>query len=215
MVGVLGGYQFARFWGLELVAGYVSVAESMTRRVTAQSDQGASFFSGTYEDSTKLSGPFAAIGASYRVFETTPLTVRLAGGEAVLASDTRNAGTFTGVVTNPNDATDTSTVTGVVSIPEARFGMLVPFGETEVRVGYRISSAFTADAGIAFAVFFPPSDPRTSNSSGRDRRANLDAGAATFADGTPAMPGVVTLPRESIASTFAAVVPSVGVRLDF
>lgn len=212
-LGALGGarvgYMLPNRIAVELLGGYLSLSERMTRRITGLGDANSPTFSSTdYLDQTTLSGPLAELSGSYRLLDKrTPLTARIGMGVAVLTSSTSNGGTFAGSVTNP-DTGQASTASRAVSIPEAQQHLVTPFGSTELRFGYRFSKLVSADIGVALLVLVPPDAPRagTSNLGG-------DAHRATLLDPS-GVPGVMRLPDERVAGPFLAIAPSIAVRAD-
>lgn len=209
LAGLRVGYSLAGGLGVELMGGYLTISESMTRRMTGAGEPNSPTFLATdYHDSTTLRGPMAAISVGYRMLEKkTPLTARVGIGVASLSSVTSNGGTFKGQVST-SGAPD-ETVARFVSIGEAPQRLLTPFGSTELRLGYRLAKRVTIDVGAAVFLFVPPNAARAGTNSlanGIHRADKLDPG------GTP---GVMRLPDETVAGTFVAFEPSIGVRVDY
>jgi len=207
-------------FGLELSGGYMSISSSATRTVNAIGDANAPTFQSTnYRDSTRLSGPFAALSVAYRVFEKTPFTARVGVGLASFDSRTANSGYFSGKVSNPALQTDNQVVTGQLAAnAEATQHLVTPFGSTELRIGYRLSKVFSADIGAALMILVPPRVPRagTNNlSSSQNRAATLTPPGNDWSPGHPVTPGVLQLPKEDVASAFVALSPSIAVRARF
>jgi hypothetical protein len=152
-----------------------------------------------YDDRTTLQGPFAAISASYRFFEQTPLTLRMSAGVGRLRAVFDNGGRFSGTLQSgaPFEAD--------VSIPEASPRLWVPFVAPEARFGYRISKSFSIDAGVALLLLFPP-DVTRSEDGGARRGQSVDVGGGQL--------GFLQLPEERAFGTFFALVPGVAARLD-
>jgi hypothetical protein len=198
----------------------MSISSSATRTVDAIGDPNAPTFQATrYRDSTRLSGPFAALSVAYRVFEKTPFTARAGVGLASFDSRTANSGTFSGQATNPAQPTETQTIAGPLAAnAEATQHLATPFGSTELRIGYRLSKVFSADIGAALMIFFPPSVARagTNNlSTSLSRAATINAPASKWSTGDPVGTVVLQLPREDVASAFVALSPSIAVRARF
>jgi hypothetical protein len=191
----------------------------MTRRLTADGEAGRKYFSSDYKDTTKLSGLTAALSASARFLEKTPLTLRMWVGVARLTAKTGNEGTFTGDVsgTAASGVTETATVSQRVSIPEQNATLWAPFLGPEVRFGYRISKAFSVDVGVAGWLMFASQADRVGTSAlGATRRAVvLDPVPRGFPSGAAVVPGVMQLPQEKAAGTTFVVLPTVGARFDF
>ena len=100
-------------FGLELFAGYFSSGAEQQRRVMANGEvmangqpvvapapgmlpagvNGHGLYAQNYRDSTALKAPFAALSASYRFLEKTPVTVRIWAGLARATVNTSNSGT--------------------------------------------------------------------------------------------------------------------------
>lgn len=213
------GYSLVGGLGIELTGGYLWMSESMVRRVTATGERySPSFNADDYRDSTRLSGPMAALGASYRLLEKTPLTARAAFGLTVLRSATSNRGTFTGEVQNPDNPNERQVVSAPASIAEAPSTLPTPFGMVELRFGYRFSTRISADAGLGVLLLFVPSKLRvgTNNLGSENSRSGLlDTSNHRWANGDPVVAGVITLPTEEVAGTFATFAPTLGLRADF
>jgi len=226
LAGLRGGYQLTRGLGVGIALGYVRMKESMTRTVdiTGEPDpntmENVIFTSDDYQDETTFGGPFAAVSAAYTFLEETPLTFRFSAGAARVQATFKNGGTFTGTITNPDDADESATITQEVRIPERDASIWVPFIAPEARFGYRLGKKFTIDLGVAFFVMLPGETPRTGDNelslSEGQRRASLRDVPDAFQTGnTTARPGIVAFPEENGFSTFFAVVPTLGARLAF
>jgi hypothetical protein len=210
------GYSPVAGWGLELSGGYLSIAEHMTRRMTANTLKDGDFSSRDYEDSTRLRGPLAAVGVSYRMFEKVPVTGRVAFGLAWLSSKTSNEGTYAGEVANPNDESETLPVVARASAAETSERLLAPFASAEVRVGYRISKNFSADFGLGLMLLWPPSKVRAGATNLSDERvAPLDDPDDTWRDGKDVRDVLLELPREDVAGAIVAFSPQLGARWEF
>jgi hypothetical protein len=216
LVGARGGYAIVEGLGLEVELGYLTISESMTRRIHALGEPHITeLFSDEYHDETRLAGPHAALAASYRVFETTPLTFRVAVGVARLRSATENDGTFQGAAqANPTDPVSTFDLP--LSIPERAESLWAPFVRPEIRFGYRFSSVFSIDAGLGVLVLVPAEKLRTASSGyGGELRGAAMVDPVPTNEGGTVVPGTVRLPRETVAGTFVAAVPTLGLRVDF
>jgi len=218
LVGARGGYQLSGGLGLELFIGLVSAKESMTRsqNLDGEADFGRST-SKNFRDSTKLFGPAAALSASYRFLEKTPLTVRAWLGVARVKASHETRGDFSGTAADPvTGATAPYSMSGV-AINEDSQQLWMPFAGPELRIGYRVSAKLSLDLGAAFLVFLGPDRVRTGGRLGRGAtRADFVSSAnGTFPSGTPVgAPGRVELPKETSFGTFFAVVPTLGGRFE-
>ncbi len=216
LVGARGGYAIVGGLGIELGLGYLTISESMTRRIRALGEpQVTELYSDDYEDETTLAGPFAALSASYRVLEKTPLTFRVSVGVARLRSNTENRGDFRGTFqASASDPVETFDLS--LSIPERAESLWAPLIGPEVRFGYRFSRALSVDAGFLALILFPAEKLRTASSGyGGDLRGDAIAEPVPTLEGGTVVPGTVRLPRETVAGTIVAGVPSVGLRVDF
>jgi hypothetical protein len=199
------GYLIVPGLGLELTAGYLSISESMTRHLTASGELGARYSASDYHDTTSLSGPLAALGASYRAFKRATFTARANVGLAVLNSNTTNSGTFSGI------GNSGAPFSSSLIIPELERQLLTPFGSTELRLGYRFTKHLSADVGVALLIFVPQNASRTGANNFSDdgeRVAPVPPNSLTHVD-------VLTLPRENVAGAFLSASPSAAARFDF
>lgn len=216
LVGARGGYAIVGGLGLELALGYVSISESMTRRMRAEGEpQVTELYSERFDDSTRLAGPLAALAASYRLLEKTPLTFRLAVGVARLTSETEASGTFRGTA-RANATSPVETFDILVDIPERGESFWAPLLAPEVRFGYRFSKAISLDLGLGALIMFPPEVLRTAASGfGGERRAAAFPDPVPTLEGGSIVPGTVRLPREDVAGTMVVLTPTIGGRVDF
>jgi hypothetical protein len=217
VAGVRVGYLATSRLALELGVSYLSISEAMTRTVRGQGEPSSPSFTATdYRDSTRLRGPLGMFSVSYRMLRKTPLTARIGGGVARLHSDTRNSGTYSGEIVN-HDLDERQTLSMPVSIGEASRSFFVPFASTELRFGYQFSRVFSADIGAALTIFFPPEVPRGgTDTAGSDQiRGTVLPSTSTWSDGSPVVPGRMTLPRETIAGPFIALAPTIAVQARF
>ncbi|MBK7580867.1 MAG: PEGA domain-containing protein [Myxococcales bacterium] len=218
LVGALGGYQLTSGLGLELFFGYLSVSEQVTRTKRGQADVPAR--ATDYRDKTRLSGPVAALAASYQFFEDTPLTARLWAGVLRATARFENEGTFTGTLSHSSGAT--FDFSEQVSIPETNQELWVPFVGPEVRFGYRLSRHFMIDAGVAALFMFASSEKRYGTSTadsadpGRGRRSvALRDYPGVFPGNADAQPGNLLLDPDNGLGAFYVLSPSVALRYDF
>jgi hypothetical protein len=216
LAGARGGYQLTPALGVELTLGYLRLKEKVTRTKTAQADVPTR--STDYHDQTTVSGPFAAVSASYQFLEKTPITARVWAGAMRGRAAFENRGKFSGTVTQAGTG-ETFAFSESVSIPEESKNIWIPFVGPEIRVGYRVSPRFMFDGGIAALFFFGPATRRT-GSRGLDpdlerRSAQLPDYPNAFSNGEAARPGVMKLDPDDGFGTFLLLVPSLGARLDF
>jgi PEGA domain len=218
MVGARGGYQLQGGLAVELFLGLISAKESMTRKqtLTAEADFGTAA-SSAYHDSTRIFAPAAALSASYRFLEKTPVTARAWLGVARARAEFENGGSYAGTASQPTTGDTAPYAISDLSISEDSQQIWLPFVGPELRVGYRVSPRLSFDVGAAVLLFFGPDHPRTGGRLGNgDSRSDFVGSAkGTFPDGTPVgAPGTVELPRERSFGTFFAVVPTLGARLE-
>jgi hypothetical protein len=218
LVGARAGYELVRGLGLELSFGYTSLAEEQTRTVVASADpEIGTLSSDDYRDTTRLSAPFAALSASYRFLEQTPLTVRVWAGVARANATTTNRGTFRGTY---DDGIVTGTVEGPFSVGEAPSHTWAPLIGPELRFGYRLGKRVRVDLGVLALVLVPGDTPRTGNNalgvgSNQDgRRAAAFPNDVSLVGGLRRPTGLVELPREEALGTMLIVAPTLGVGVD-
>ncbi len=217
LAGARGGFQVTQGLGVELFLGYLSASESMTRKQTARGD--FAMASEDYRDTTKISGPLAALSASYQFFEKTPLLFRLWAGAARVKASFTNEGTFSGTAIQNEDPSTAVPFSVKLSVPEHATRLWMPLVGPEVRFGYRFSKSFAIDAGVAMFLLFPPETLRSGTSAKEQDSGTRNAYPADipagFADGAPIRLGIVKLARDNGFGTSLMVVPTVGARLDF
>jgi hypothetical protein len=208
LVGLRGGYEFAKGLGVELFAGYFSSGAKQTRSVTLTSadvEIRSGAYSNDYKDETKLKAPFAALSVSYRFLEKTPVTVRLWLGAARGAVTTSNAGTYSGVA-----GAAMMPFSVPLSIPETSQSVWIPILGPEARFGLRVSKALTVDLGAAFLWGLPGKSTRTG-----DTGASAN-GTRRYVVPTPSgRQAIVALPKEDALGTFLVIAPTLGARMDF
>jgi hypothetical protein len=196
LAGARLGYRLAGGLGVELFAGYAYLTESLTRRAEAVSET-IPLVATDYRDATTLSGPLAALSGSYRLLDTTPLTLRVWIGAARARVQTSNRGTFSG---DPASGFSTQ----VVSVAERPADVWLPVLGPEVRLGYRIGARRFVDFGLAVLWAFPPATPRVGNT------------ALSMGDRVDVLPsgGNFKLAPENSLGTFVTFLPTLGVTLD-
>lgn len=185
---------------LELSARFVSLWQPLSRDVTRREEQ-HTWTSRQYDDDVRLLGGGLSLGAAYRAFEKYPLTARAALGLAGLGSRSSVDATFR-----------TEGVTRRIFIPERSELMLVPFAETELRIGYRLGKQWTIDAGLGLMLFFPPKRLRAAADSREGEDRPRQAGVAD--DATLGRLGRITLDEEVLARPFSVFSPTLGVRYE-
>lgn len=214
--GVRGGFAIIRGFGVELTVGYLGMRSSTTRTIDATADAHVvSLTSDDFDDATRISGPLAALSASYQLLEDTPLTFRLQGGVIRAATAFDNGGTFAGTSRNPADPTEEADFTVEFDLKEREPNIWVPFVGGEGRFGYRISDDFMVDFGVGVMVMFPSSTPRRSFD-GSERAIPFTSSPGNYPSGASIPPpGQVQLPRETGFGTVIGIMPTFGARYDF
>ncbi|HEY2410175.1 MAG TPA: PEGA domain-containing protein [Polyangiaceae bacterium] len=223
LLGLRGGYEFAKGLGVELFVGYFSSGAKEQRSVVAHGDTSVSpaaspppgidpngLYSSNYKDSTSLKAPFAALSVSYRFLEKTPLTFRVWAGVARGTADSSNSGTFSGIYSAGGAMTPFS---AALSIPEVAAHVWLPILGPEARFGLRLNKSLTADLGVAFLWALPGSSPRVGDN-GASGNSNSRRGLVTT-PGTPPTQVLANLPKEDALGTFLVIAPTAGVRMDF
>lgn len=185
---------------LELGARFVSLWQPLTRDVTRR-EETYTWTTRNYHDDTRLLGGGASLGVAYRAFTKYPVTTRVAFGVAGLGSRSSVEATF-----------HTAGVARDVFIPERNELLVVPFTETEVRVGYRLNEHWTIDAGLGLLVFFPPQRWRSAADSPRGEDKPRQIGVA--GDASLGRLGRITLGEEVLLRSFSVVSPTLGVRYE-
>jgi hypothetical protein len=216
IVGGRGGYQLTSGLALEVFLGFVHLSESLKRAVVTQGERQAgtelSFSSDAASDDTSLSAPLAALSVSYQFFDKTPLLFRVWGGAMNARVKHDLSGTFRGDVPYVDDPDMTFALEQPVTVREPAVNLWVPVFGPEVRFGYRVSARFALDLGVAGLMFLGPSKLRTGGNVGTTSRRPTslqpeEAGAV--------QPGVMRFEEEESVSTFFALVPTLGARVDF
>ncbi len=215
LAGARGGYEITKGLGLEVFLGALYMKEKMTRVVHLTSEftsQHGPWTSDAAQDTTQLLGPAAAVSASYRFFDKTPLTLRVWAGVTRVRAIFGNSGYYTGP-----DSTGQSISTDV-SVPEESPHVWMPFGGPEVRIGYRFSKHVSVDLGASLLVMLAPDTPRTgsapigSHSQSPGQRASLPN---LTRNGKAVTVGELYLPSENGFGTFFTVMPTAAGRFDF
>jgi len=208
------GLTLLRGLGIEAAAGYFDISEKLVRTQSALGDANQRFEARNYTDSVALSGPFAALGASFRLFERTPFMARLSGGVMWLGSESSNRGSFAGTLRDPSGTGETASFSARLSMQEASYELVTPFLSSEVRLGYRLTTHLSIDVGAAVLLVAPPRVQRvgTSVTGGGTDRALQATPSGAWSNGQPQDPGLLELPRESLAGPFVAFSPSLAVR---
>lgn len=198
----------------EVAAGWLYVKESSLRPMTSVSpDPYASLSTESLQDATQLSGPLLLGSVQLRRGAKLPFTARLGAGVARLRSTTNARGTFAGALVNPNDPSEQRQYVSRLNFLEDDQRVWAGLLATEVRVGYRISQHISADLGAALWLVLPERKERTQE--GGQRIARLSEVPEPWADGHPVRSGHAALPSESVARTFLAITPSLGLRYEF
>jgi hypothetical protein len=192
------------------------LSESLKRAVVTQGERQAgtelTFSSDAATDDTSLSAPLAALSVSYQFFEKTPLLFRVWGGAMSARVKHELSGTFRGDVPYVDDPDMTFALEQPVSVREPTVNVWVPVFGPEVRFGYRVSPRFAVDLGVAGLMFLGPSKLRTGGNVGTTSRRPTSLKPEE--DGA-VQPGVMRFDEEESVSTFFALVPTLGARVDF
>lgn len=200
LAGARGGYEITKGLGLELFLGAFYMKEKTTRKTTWTGEYGQ-WTSDAAEDTTQIFGPAAAVSASYRFFDRTPLTFRIWAGIARVRATFTNGGQYTGPDKNGQQ------VSMYLQVPEESPRLWMPFGGPEVRIGYRFSKHFSGDLGASLLLMFPPETPRTGTGTGFG-----GAGQRWIAPGKNV--GLLQLPDEKGFGTIFAIIPTLAGRYD-
>ena len=216
LAGARVGYQLTAGLGVEVFLGYLRLSEEVVRTKSARADVPTR--STDYEDNTTLSGPLAALSASYTFLKQTPITARLWVGAMRGRAEFDNAGTFSGTLTDaPSGAT--FDFAERVSISEESKNLWIPFVAPEIRAGYRFSRMFSVDIGVAGFFFFAPGESRVGTSQldqeEQGRSVALRSYPGVFPGNRTANPGLMRLDPDDGFGTFFALVPSLAARIDF
>ncbi len=225
LAGARGGYEISKGLGVELFLGALYLKEKMTRHMQITGEYGDHIWRSTdYQDSTQLFGPAAAMSASYRFFDKTPLTLRFWAGAARVNATFSNGGNFTGTaqktVPDPADPTkkikvEVPDTTTYVTVPEKSARIWMPFVGPEVRIGYQLGKHFSVDIGAALLLFFPPDTPRTGNNSLSNATGERKTGFTFDQNGESVTTGLLRFPHENGFGTFFAIMPTIAGRFDF
>ncbi len=205
------GYRIQPRTALELTLGYARLWHDLTRRMHVYDANGQAYDSvpsieddpnSWALDQTRVSMPFAGVGASREFFGRTPLLVRLTTGLGRATVQTATNGSFVAEsVGNPSPF--------AISVLEDARNVWIPFLVPEARFGYRFAPSWVADVGLAAWLLWAPSYPRTASMvSGTppEERWVLRTGGG----GDPIRLGI-----ENALGAALIVVPSLSVRHEF
>ncbi len=205
------GYRVQSRVSFEVTVGYLRLWQDLTRRSRVLDANGQAYDSvANLEgrsspgllDQTRVSMPFAGIGASREFLRRTPLLLRLATGIGRASVRTALNGSFIA------EANDNPSPFAISVLEDAR-SLWVPFFAPEARIGYRFAPGWVGDVGIAAWLLWAPSYPRTTSMvSGTppEQRWVLHADG----EGDP-----IRLGTESALGAALLVVPSLSVRHEF
>ncbi|HWA74805.1 MAG TPA: PEGA domain-containing protein [Polyangiaceae bacterium] len=194
--GARGGYAVTSHLGVELFLGYLSVHESLVRRLALKANADATtLYSGRYEDSAKIRGPVTALSVSYALLRDFPVVARAWVGLTVVNVSTSNFGSYVATEGDPEPQSR--------SVPEADQRAWIPFVGPEIQVGYPLGKKLQLGLSLAAFVAFAPETPRAGTSEGR----------RLFTSVSPL--GTFVLPREDALGTFVVFVPNVWLRAGF
>jgi hypothetical protein len=147
----------------------------------------------------------AAISASYRFLERTPLTLRAWLGVARAKVETANSGRFVGDVDVRRATTHIDQTLGLAEEPQT---IWLPFAGPELRAGYRLGGGVEVDFGVAALLMLPGKTPRT----GSWRKLSGDRRQPIIAPDTNTNLEVYKLPDEQALGTALVLVPSLTLR---
>jgi hypothetical protein len=183
------GFALTRCFSMELAGAYLSTKKGIQIDIAGNSGDRAVRISGT--QNVSMNAPSVLLSGSLRFFETTTLTLRLMAGVA-----------FTSLHFGSDVAMHVSSgdVSGNVKIPPydaSGAGLILGSG---VRLGYRVSSAFTLDLGILALLGSPPTVP--------SRDARFTAAAP------PEFPSVKAPQNTMSGNVYMVLLPTLGGRFD-
>lgn len=210
LVSARFGYRVQSRTALEVTVGYLRAWHDLTRRMRVFDANGQAYNSVEQTegssapwafDQTRVSMPFAGIGASREFFQRTPLLLRLTTGIGRANVRTALNGSF--IAESGGDAF-------AISVLEDPRVFWIPFLAPEVRIGYRIAPTWVADVGIAAWLLWAPSYPRTTSMVGGTPPEERWVLHTDGSDGDPIRLGI-----ESALGAALFVVPSLAVRHDF
>lgn len=193
-------YAIGRGLALEVSTRFVSLWQPLARDVTRR-EETYTWSSRNYHDDVRLLGGGASLGIAHRAFVKYPVTTRLAFGVAALGSRSSVDASFR-----------TSGVARDIFIPERNELLAMPFAETEVRVGYRLSQHLTVDAGLGLLLFFPPKRLRSAVDSAEGDDRPRQTGVPR--DEKLGVLGRITLGEEVLMRPFSLFSPTLGVRYE-
>jgi PEGA domain len=158
------GYRIESRVSFEVTLGYLRLWHDLTRRLSVSDANGQVYDtvprsagqpSSWLVDQTRVSMPFAGIGASRQFFQRTPLLARLTTGIGRANVRTAVNGSFSAESVPPS--------VFPISVIEDPRTLWVPFIAPEVRFGYRFASGWVGDIGLAVWLLWAPSYPRTTS----------------------------------------------------
>ena len=203
------GYRVQPRVALEVTAGYLRLWHDLPRRLRVSDANGQAYDSVQSPDSsswaldqTRVSMPFAGIGASREFFQRTPLLLRLTTGIGRATVRTALSGSFMAEsAANPSPF--------AINMIEDTGTLWIPFFTPEVRIGYRFAPNWVADIGLAAWLLWAPGYARTAsmvNGTPPEERWALHADGA----GDPVRLGI-----ESALGAALIVLPSLSARYQF
>jgi hypothetical protein len=178
--GVRGGYTFAERFGIELfLVPYLFLPRASQGPVTttvpwANNNAGAQIHATDFTSRANVGATYGGVSLSVRFFERTPLLLRLWAGAASGYIQTLAGGRFPDAPPN---------TTGHYDHASFSQGYWSPVFGPEVRIGYRFSRGFVADAGMAALLLQLPSSSPETGSAVQDQTVLLPPGPA-FKGGT-------------------------------
>jgi hypothetical protein len=198
--GARGGYALTSHLGLELFLGYLSLNESVVRRLAVKANSDPTvLFADRYEDRIKVRGPVTALSISYALLRNFSLVARAWLGMTVVKVSATNSGSYAASASDPAPQRR--------SVSEAEQRAWIPFVGPELQAGYPLSPKFQLGLSIATLVAFAPQTPRTGTSPSQAE------GRRYFTSTNPA--GTFDLPREDALGTFVLFIPNVWLRAAF
>jgi hypothetical protein len=205
------GYRVQSSVALEVTIGYLRLWHDLTRDLRVLDANGQAYDSVAQAegrssswllDQTRVSMPFAGIGASRELFQRTPILLRLTTGIGRASVRTALNGSFIA------ESNDNPSPFPISVLEDARI-LWVPFFAPEARIGYRFAPSWVGDVGIAAWLLWAPSYPRTTSMvSGTPPEQRW----VLHADGTG---DPLRLGTESALGAALLVVPSLSVRHEF
>jgi hypothetical protein len=201
------GYRVQSRISLEVTLGYLRLWHDLPRRLRVFDANGQAYDSVPSDsnswalDQTRVSMPFAGIGASREFFQRTPLLLRLTSGIGRATVRTALNGSF---IAESGDGP----APFAISVLEDSRTLWIPFIAPEIRIGRRFATSWVADVGLAAWLLWAPGYPRTTSmvpGTPPEERWVLRADG-----GDPVRLGI-----ESALGASLIVVPSLSVRREF